>query len=96
MTQLRFEIGNRGTKAVNAGWTFMVKIPYAAGYTFYSQPQQAMGPGDKVVYTMNFQSTEYIPGTYQTGPVSVITDPSNLVRELSENNNTSVANVTLQ
>lgn len=55
-----FTIQNIGTNVANAGWTFNAILPIQgglsaqAGYTFASQPQQALYPGDKIVYTLAF------------------------------------------
>lgn len=51
---VQFAIGNNGTNIVPSGWTFDALLPLNPAYTFVSQPQQALYPGDKIVYTIGF------------------------------------------
>ncbi len=74
-TTVQFIIENDGTNIVAGGWTFNATLPIRGGYTFASQPQQALYPGDKIVYTMSFDNTfgqnqysnQYQNGSYYTG-----------------------------
>ncbi|MDE1924594.1 MAG: hypothetical protein KGH79_00210 [Patescibacteria group bacterium] len=63
LTALQFSVENNGTNVTPAGWTFNAQLPVNGGYTFVSQPQQALYPGDKILYTLSFQT----PSQYQTG-----------------------------
>ena len=66
-TIVKFVIENDGTNVIPSGWTFNATLPINGSYTFGSQPQQALYPGDKIVYTLSFagtnQATQY-PTTY--------------------------------
>lgn len=65
-TVIKFVIENIGTNSIPAGWTFNANLPIngslpadgrGQGYTFGSQPQQALYPGDKIAYTLSFAGT---------------------------------------
>jgi hypothetical protein len=55
---VEFLIRNTGTNIANAGWTFATNIPTSAvnqgEYNYTSTPQQALRPGDGILYTMGF------------------------------------------
>jgi hypothetical protein len=72
LTTVQFVIENDGTNIVNSGWTFNALLPINGSYTFASQPQQTLYPGDKIVYNLSFSnsfgSTQYQNGSYYTGP----------------------------
>lgn len=53
---LQFTIQNMGTNVAQSGWTFSASLPYNPVYTFTSQPQQALYPGDKIVYTLGYDA----------------------------------------
>jgi hypothetical protein len=57
VTVVKFMIANTGTNIINAGWTFNATLPINGSYTFGSQPQQALYPGDKIAYTLSFAGT---------------------------------------
>ena len=63
-------IENDGTNIVPGGWTFNASLPINGTYTFASQPQQALYPGDKIAYTLSFagtnQATAYPSYNYGT------------------------------
>lgn len=54
LTAVTFTISNLGTNRVPAGWTFNANLPINGSYMFASQPQRALNPGDKIVYTLTF------------------------------------------
>ena len=56
-TVIKFVIENTGTNVIPAGWTFNATLPINGSYTFASQPQQALYPGDKIAYTLSFAVT---------------------------------------
>jgi hypothetical protein len=66
-TTVEFAIQNVGTNIVNSGWTFNATLPINGSYTFASQPQQALYPGDKIVYALTFDNV-YGQNTYQQYP----------------------------
>lgn len=68
-TSVVFEVQNLGTNAAPAGWSFNALIPSASysttqSYTYPSGAQQALYPGDKIVYTIGFDSLGYAGGNY--------------------------------
>jgi hypothetical protein len=66
-TTVEFVIQNVGTNIVASGWTFNATLPINGSYTFASQPQQALYPGDKIVYALTFDNV-YGQNTYQQYP----------------------------
>lgn len=54
----QFTIQNVGTNATPYGWTFNASLPTSPTYTYASNQQQALNPGDKVVYTLGFSNVE--------------------------------------
>jgi len=60
---MQFVIENIGTNVAPGGWAFSASLPYLpasqAGnpvYTYQSGAQQALYPGDKIVYTLNYDA----------------------------------------
>ena len=51
---MQFEVSNMGTNIAGYGWAFTAQLPMNPTYTYNSGPQQALRPGDKIVYTMGF------------------------------------------
>ena len=51
---VQFTIKNSGTNIAPAGWTFNAVLPTNPAYTYTSSQQQALYPGDKIVYTLGF------------------------------------------
>jgi hypothetical protein len=54
---VQFAIKNIGTNVTPAGWSFEAMLPTNPQYLYQSQPQQALYPGDKIVYTLTFDDT---------------------------------------
>lgn len=53
---LQFVIENTGTNVVPANWIFTASLPYNPAYTYQSPVQQALYPGDKIVYTLGYSA----------------------------------------
>ena len=51
---VQFEVSNVGTNVAPYGWEFSAQLPLNPPYTFVSQAQQKLYPGDKIVYTLGF------------------------------------------
>jgi hypothetical protein len=51
-----FTIQNVGTNVTPANWTFNAWLPTSGGYTYTSAPQQSLRPGDKIIYTLSFNT----------------------------------------
>jgi len=56
---LQFIIENVGTNAVPTNWYFTASLPYSPTYTYQSPTQQALYPGDKIVYTLGY-TAQYV------------------------------------
>ncbi|MDB5224563.1 MAG: hypothetical protein JWO43_185 [Candidatus Adlerbacteria bacterium] len=134
LDQVQFQISNSGDKTAVSGWNFVATLPVGYAYQYVSNPQQALYPGDRIVYTLTFShsstqaqynqyngqyqnpgcTTGTYPYTYQncysytsgynyTGTnntaqagydqVVITVDPSNMVWETSEANNTASVSV---
>lgn len=55
---VQFTIQNVGTNVVPAGWTFNASLPTSPTYTYTSNTQQALNPGDKIVYNLGFTMSQ--------------------------------------
>ena len=92
---LQFVIENAGTNAVPANWYFTASLPYNPAYTYQSPVQQALYPGDKIVYTLGYTAQynvygySYPQNSGGTQSASINADPYNLIYEQSESNNTA-------
>ena len=90
----QFVIQNIGTNVTPAGWAFSAQVPTNPVYTFLSQPQQKMYPGDEIVYTLGFDLPGNLCDTYNcagSGIFSVTVDPRGVVSESTKYNNTASA-----
>ena len=56
--QVQFEISNVGTNVAPTGWGFRAQLPLQPPYTYVSQGQQKMYPGDRIVYTLGFDAPQ--------------------------------------
>lgn len=54
----QFTIQNLGTNVAPYGWTFNASLPASPTYTYTSNAQQALNPGDKIVYTLGFTAAQ--------------------------------------
>ncbi len=75
---VQFTVENIGTNTVPAGWSFQANLPIetgysAGGYPYYAPAQRALNPGDKIVFTMGYDSASY--GQYQQYPQNYGTTP---------------------
>jgi hypothetical protein len=85
---VRFTIKNVGTN-YSGTWTFTASIPTYPAFTFTSQPQQSLAPGDSIDYTLGFnQATQ---GTNQVIKVTIA--PGTADSNASNNSATAAVNV---
>src|SRR3989344_7009150 len=86
---LQFVVENVGTNAAPAGWAFDALLPYRPVDTYSAGPQQRLYPGDRIVYTLGFDTPPYYgyPYSYAQPTVTIQVDPYNTVTELNEQNN---------
>lgn len=52
----QFTVSNIGTNVSPANWSFTALLPINGGYTYQSPAQQALYPGDRIVFTMGYDS----------------------------------------
>jgi hypothetical protein len=67
LTNVTFTISNIGTNVVSSGWSFVANLPINGSYQYMSQPQRALNPGDKVVYTLTFSDARNYNYPYHYG-----------------------------
>ena len=59
-TVVSFTVSNVGTNMAPAGWSFNALLPYQGStYTYQSQTQQALYPGDSIAYTLTYDNAGY-------------------------------------
>lgn len=77
----RFTVENIGTNRTPSTWIFSATLP--SGYVYTSDPQQTLGPGDRIAFTLGFTDT-HAPavypqsgcnGVYQTYPCDTVAQP---------------------
>lgn len=51
-----FEVSNVGTNVAPAGWVLNANLPVGYSYLYTSGTQQALYPGDKIVFTLGYNS----------------------------------------
>lgn len=56
---VQFTVTNVGTNVTNSGWTFNAQLPLQPAYTYQSQGQQALYPGDSIAYTLTYDDPRY-------------------------------------
>lgn len=54
LVQLQFVVENVGTNITPGNWSFVAELPYNPTYLYQSGGQQALYPGDKIVYTLSY------------------------------------------
>lgn len=86
---IRFEIVNVGTN-VSGEWRFEAELPTSPNYTYTSDDQQTLFPGDKIVYTLGFNKVR----NADEDDYRIEVDTRDDVDESNENNN--VVNGTVQ
>lgn len=88
---VRFEVENLGDKTAQY-WYFNVPLPSWPYHMFHSDSQPALGPGDKIEYTLGFDGAD-IRAT--GGILTVNVDPGNSLFEASESNNIAKVKYTI-
>ncbi len=53
---LQFEVTNVGTNVSASNWSFVASLPFTPVYSYASQGQQALYPGDRIVYTLGYNA----------------------------------------
>lgn len=82
---IRFEIVNLGSKRAS-DWTFAAVLPTFPGYIFQSNTQQALNPGDRVQFTLGFDSilkkaeNEFIINVDPLGSVQETDKTNNIIK----------------
>lgn len=79
---VRFAVENLGTRT-SPQWTFNAVLPTYPGNIFSSPSQQALGPGDRIEFTLGFDSVI----DADTGVLTVNVDPAGSINESTKANN---------
>ena len=85
---IKFTVTNSGTEAIS-GWQFITALPILPPFTFVSEKQQNLLPGEHIEYTIAFDNVAKINGNI----ISVTVDPDYEIAEKTRSNN--VASVTI-
>lgn len=85
-----FTIKNIGAGATGA-WRFSASIPTQNAYIYQSQPQQSLGYGDSIEYTLGFDQSN--KGTDQM--ISITANFDHAVGESDTNNNSAATKITV-
>ena len=54
-----FIVSNAGTNVAASGWAFNATLPLTPSYTYQSQGEQALYPGDKIAFTLTYDDPSY-------------------------------------
>ena len=87
---VKFTIKNIGTNWTGT-WRFTTAIPTRTAFTYISDPQQSLAPGDSIDYTLGFDRAS----TGASQPVEITVNSDNAVSESNKNNNTVSVNLTV-
>ncbi|OHA43873.1 MAG: hypothetical protein A3G03_01015 [Candidatus Taylorbacteria bacterium RIFCSPLOWO2_12_FULL_44_15c] len=85
---VRFSVENLGTKETGA-WYFNAILPTYPSYIYSANSQNSLLPGDRIEFTLGFDSVEKKDGNV----IVINVDPANSIFEASEENN--IVRVTL-
>lgn len=86
---VRFTVANRGTD-VSDSWTFSARLPSDSDSTYRSGTQRALKPGDRIVFTLGFDSSDDGRET-----IRIEADQNDRINESNESNNEDTASIYL-
>lgn len=87
-TTVQFQVSNLGTNVAGQGWSFNATLPIQNSYTVNSGPEPVLYPGDRIVYTLTFDSGDYgYDRDYRNRFVNILVDCFGVIYELNERNN---------
>ncbi len=87
---VKFSITNVGTN-VSGTWNFSANLPTSNSFTYTSNPQQSLRPGERIDFTLGFNQAQ---GGNRT--ITITADPSNQIVESNEGNNSAAQSITIQ
>ena len=79
---IKFEVENIGNKT-SGEWTFNAVLPTYPSFIFHSKQQPSLAPGDKIEFTLGFDSIKDIGNNV----VILNADPIGSIKESNEENN---------
>ena len=91
---VRFTVENLGTK-VSDSWTFSAVLPTSPAYIFDSQSQRVLLPGERIEFTLGFDSI-VAPTDTALAHITINIDPTNSLREVTKNNNIAKTTIIVQ
>jgi hypothetical protein len=80
---VKFTVRNAGTN-VSGNWVFNANLPTNSSYTYNSNSQQSLRPGERIDFTLGFDRAQNGVRT-----ITVTVDPNNQISESSEGNNSA-------
>lgn len=87
---VKFSVTNVGTN-ISGPWSFNAMLPTNTSFTFNSNPQQSLRPGERIDFTLGFDRAQSGIRT-----ITVTVDPTNQVHESNEANNSASHSITIQ
>jgi len=79
---VQFEVINLGTKTSDE-WVFSAVLPTNPAYTFNSDKQSRLAPGDRIEFTLGFDSVIH----ESEGTITIHVDPDGNMQEVTKDNN---------
>lgn len=86
---VKFSVTNVGTN-VSGSWNFSATLPTSNSFTYTSNPQQSLRPGEHIDFTLGFNEPQSGNRT-----LTVTVDPNNQVVESNEANNSAAQAITI-
>ncbi|HUQ30464.1 MAG TPA: CARDB domain-containing protein [Candidatus Paceibacterota bacterium] len=88
---VKFTVRNAGTNATGP-WRFTAVIPTKSAYTYTSDLQQNLNPGESIDYTLGFDEADR--GSNKT--ITINADADHAIADTNFNNNSASASVTIE
>ena len=88
---IKFTISNIGTN-VSGTFDFKAPLPTSSTYTFTSDTQSSLLPGEHIDYVLGFDRTR----SGDNREITITVDPENTIHESRENNNSDTATLTIK
>jgi hypothetical protein len=88
---VQFTVTNIGTN-VSGPWRFSAAVPTRRAYTYESDAERSLAPGDSIDFTLGFDEAE----SGEKQEVTIVVNSDNAVKESSLANNKAVIYLTIQ
>lgn len=88
---VKFTIANVGTNS-SGRFTFEAPLPTSSSYTFTSESQESLLPGEHIDYVLGFDRAK----SGSSRSITITVDQDGKIKEVSESNNSDSATVTIK